>query len=543
MPKYDHLHRTKAFKTTTGVGLPKNNEGSDGDMTIRAIGTGLFLFVKYGNFWYQISQLESFNPSNKGGKFKPIGTLPGTVEGNSQNTIGARAGSKIFLDGINSKNGITGENYIQSGNVNTSSSLGNNFNRDFINFTAGNRPILVLDYNGSSSRIIAGTDSYKSIIEGYKFVLSNAYGSTAGDTHISSNGDDELTITVGNQSMLHFVESTTNTMESQEIAEYLIRSGTTEDPVLHLKNTTNDATGPTIKLSNEKAGGGNVGADYDVLGNISFDGEDDGGNAQQYGLIKGRIAEATDGQESGQIAIQVATHNGSLNDGIILTGGSTTGEVDVTIGKGFSSVTNISGEIQVNSGQIKFKETASADADVASIGQLWVQNSSPNLLAFTDDAGTDIVGIGKYHYETKICNFYSSVTSMVYLPIAGYIIERTSATSQNEYIAMIAPFNGTLEKFAFRSEAGQGTGSGTMTFRVMESSDGVEIPGTQIYRKDLSSLSIPDDTYTEYDLTSPGLGFFPIPITKGRIYSFLWTPANIPYDTNTTLVFKWDVTS
>ena len=540
MSKYDHLHRTKAFKTTTGVGLPKNNEGSDGDMTIRAIGTGLFLFVKYGNFWYQISQLESFNPSNKGDKRKPIGTLPGTVEGNSQNTIGARAGSKIFLDGINSKNGITGENYIQSGNVNTSSSLGNNFSRDFINFTAGNRPILVLDYNGSSSRIIAGTDSYKSIIEGYKFVLSNAYGSTVGDTHISSNGDDELTITVGNQSMLHFVESTTNTMESQEIAEYLIRSGTTEDPVLHLKNTTNDATGPTLKLSNEKAGGGNVGADDDVLGTVSFDGEDDGGNAQQYGLIKGSIDVATDGQESGKVIIQVATHNGSLNDGITLTGGSTTGEVDTVLGKGLSSLTTISGDLLITGGAAKFKEQAAADSDTGSLGQLWVKNETPNCLAFTDDAGTDIVGIGKYHYETKICNFYSTSTLLTYLPIAGYVIERTSTAGQNEYISMIAPFNGTLEKFAFRSEIAQ---TGNIRFVVYESSDGTEVPGTLVFRKDHVSVSIADDTYTEFDLTSPSIGSYPIPITKGKIYAFAFLPADAPYDTNTTLVFKWDVTS
>ena len=187
--------------------------------------------------------------------------------------------------------------------------------------------------------------------------------------------------------------------------------------------------------------------------------------------------------------------------------------------------------------------SASADADVASVGQIWVKNETPNCLAFTDDAGTDIVGIGKYHYETKICNFYSSVTSTVYLPIAGYVIERTSTAGQNEFISMIAPFDGTIEKFAFRSEAAQGTGSGTMTFRVLESSDGTEVPGTQIYRKDLSSLSIADDTYTEYDLTLPGIGSYPIPITKGRIYAFAWTPAAIPYDSNTILVFKWDITS
>lgn len=200
------------------------------------------------------------------------------------------------------------------------------------------------------------------------------------------------------------------------------------------------------------------------------------------------------------------------------------------------------GLLKVDS-SLNITEQAAADGDTAGYGQVWVKNDTPNELAFTDDTGTDIVGIGKYHYETKICNFYSSSTSEVYLPIAGYVIERTSTSNNNEYIAMIAPFSGTLEKFALRSEAAQGTGSGTMRFIVMESQDGTEVPGSVVFRKDLSSLSIADDTYTEFDLTSPAIGEFPIPLAKGRIYAFAWTPAAVPYDTNTTLVFKWDVTS
>ena len=525
--KNRELHHLKSSRVRVGQGVPKPNEGFDGDLALRITSDGLKLFAKYRNRWYIVGEhmQELYNP-NQSGTHAPQTQIGFQSNGNFMLNRQAKLafGSLLSRPSIIEQVPISLTNETQN-----------------LLFTVDDKKLLSLHAAGSGSFVRLPHSSGQ--IECKKIHITDAYGNDLGDTHIASNSADQLTITVGGESMLSFVESTTNTMESQQIAEYLIRSDTTEDPILHLKNETNDATGPTLKLSNERSGGGNVGADDDVLGTISFDGEDNGGNAQQYGLIKGSIDVATDGQESGKIAIQVATHNGSLNDGITLTGGSTTGEVDVILGKGFQSVTNVSGEVLVNSGQVKFKETSSADADVASVGQLWVKNETPNCLAFTDDAGTDIVGIGKYHYETKICNFYSSVSSTVYLPIAGYVIERTSTAGQNEFIAMIAPFNGTLEKFALRSEAAQGTGSGSMTFRVLESSDGTEVPGTQVYRKDMTGLSIADDTYTEFDLTSPGIGSYPIPITKGRIYAFAWTPAATPFDTNTTLVFKWDITS
>ena len=38
---------------------------------------------------------------------------------------------------------------------------------------------------------------------------------------------------------------------------------------------------------------------------------------------------------------------------------------------------------------IFINEAASASADVAGDGQIWVKNETPNVLYFTDDAGTD----------------------------------------------------------------------------------------------------------------------------------------------------------
>ena len=48
------------------------------------------------------------------------------------------------------------------------------------------------------------------------------------------------------------------------------------------------------------------------------------------------------------------------------------------------------GIITVDDGSIKIKERATAPADTAAYGQLWVKNSGDGLLYFTDDNGTDI---------------------------------------------------------------------------------------------------------------------------------------------------------
>ena len=195
-------------------------------------------------------------------------------------------------------------------------------------------------------------------------------------------------------------------------------------------------------------------------------------------------------------------------------------------------------EIVTLSKYLKITEASSASSNTAAKGQLWVKNDTPNCLAFTDDAGTDIIGVGKYHYETKVIGFFAGQTAS-FLPMTGYIFERTSSSGANEVIGFVAPYNCRLEKFCFRSEIAQ---NGTFTLRVLESQDGTENPGTQIWRKDVS-IDIADDTFFELDMTSPGIGSDYAPMTKGRIYAFqMQTPSNAS-DVNITMVLRHDITS
>jgi len=149
-------------------------------------------------------------------------------------------------------------------------------------------------------------------------------------------------------------------------------------------------------------------------------------------------------------------------------------------------------------------------------------------------------GYSKYQMDLRVANYYGSSSSTTYIPLAGYIIDQTSSTNNNEYLSMIAPFNGTIERIMWRSEIAQ---NGTFRVTCKEATDATEIPGTQKFRI-TNTINIADDTTYELDTTT---GFDAATATnvlvKGNLYNISIDPPSAPFDTNCTVVFKWDVTS
>ena len=186
---------------------------------------------------------------------------------------------------------------------------------------------------------------------------------------------------------------------------------------------------------------------------------------------------------------------------------------------------------------MKIKESANAFSDTASYGQLWIKNSTPNELAFTDDAGTDIIGIGKYYYDIKYIAYNAGTSFYAYLPINGYIFESTTTASRNEYHSFIAPYDGTIHQLQWRTEEAV---DASTSFRIFESSDGTEVPGTISYRKDIV-VDVANNTTYNFDLSSPTTGS--TALVKGRIYALYYNFGADTNDTNFTVIFKWDITS
>ena len=91
----------------------------------------------------------------------------------------------------------------------------------------------------------------------------------------------------------------------------------------------------------------------DATGVINFKGYDDGTpSLQTYSQINSEIHVVTDGEESGKLELKVASHDGGLENGLILTGGSEDTEVDVTIGNGTSSLTTVAGNLDIDGNTI-----------------------------------------------------------------------------------------------------------------------------------------------------------------------------------------------
>ena len=145
------------------------------------------------------------------------------------------------------------------------------------------------------------------------------------------------------------------------------QSANADDPIVTIKNTSNDAN-EMASLNFIKDRDGGTAAIGDNLAEIYFSGEDASGNAQEYARILSEIDVATHGQESGRLKFGVANHDGGNGYGLTLTGGSVNNEVDVTVGLGAASVTTVAGDLTVNGTRLTLDHATRNDIKFTNTG-------------------------------------------------------------------------------------------------------------------------------------------------------------------------------
>jgi len=123
-------------------------------------------------------------------------------------------------------------------------------------------------------------------------------------------------------------------------------SANATDPLLIIQNTTNDAASARIRFVKDK---GAAGADDDKIGTIEFFSDNAAQEQTQFALIRAEVAISNDGAEGGKLRLQVATHDGEMQSGLILADGNAEDEIDVQIAKGTSSLTTIAGNTTITS--------------------------------------------------------------------------------------------------------------------------------------------------------------------------------------------------
>ena len=125
-------------------------------------------------------------------------------------------------------------------------------------------------------------------------------------------------------------------------------SSNANDPLVVIKNTTNDTSGARLQFVKDK---GAAGADNDYVGRILFTGDDAGQAQTDFGEITVQVGEADNTDEAGLMKLLVASSDGTdtgLTAGLTLTGHKTSDYVDVTLGAGSSSTVTIPGNLTVS---------------------------------------------------------------------------------------------------------------------------------------------------------------------------------------------------
>lgn len=263
------------------------------------------------------------------------------------------------------------------------------------------------------------------------------------------------------------------------------QSDNADDPKVVIQNNTDDAQGARLQLRKNRGADNN--ASGDNIAEIDFFGEDDGENQAQYGKILMRTDVVTDGQESGDMRFQVASHNATLTQGLKLIGGSESGEVDATIGAGSNSVTTVAGTLTTgstaaltNAGLI----AVAGQSNITSVGTLTGLTTSGAIeLGHASDTTLARSASGVATIEGKVIqtrdkviyietsNFSDDIaTTEHYIP---FVTTAEHISFANVAVPFIAPTAGKLLGVHYKANNDTSGSSNTVTFRLAKIADGV----------------------------------------------------------------------
>ena len=308
---------------------------------------------------------------------------------------------------------------------------------------------------------------------------------------------------------------------------FTFQSSNADDPVVIIKNTTADAQGARLAMRKDR---GAAMVDGDRIGEIDFFGEDASQNQQQYAKIIVQALESDHGSETGRMKFQVAEYDGAVTDGLSISGGTSDGVIDVSVGAGTGSTTTIAGTLTMgstafvnNSGVVQVATQGTIDHDslanfvanehidwtASSAGTVHSSNiptlnqdttgnatTATNLVASTSTAvqlgtielghasdttiarsasgtatieGKEIVTRDKVIY-IETANFSDDInTDAHYIP---FVTTGEHISFANVAVPFVAPAPGKLLGVHFKANNHTDTSSNTVTFRLDRLDDG-----------------------------------------------------------------------
>jgi hypothetical protein len=239
----------------------------------------------------------------------------------------------------------------------------------------------------------ADNDTTLTHTDGTGLTLNSTNKLTFGDaaSFIQQSGDGILQI--DGEATINMNASTALTVTTDTAT---FTSANSTDPVVIIKNTTNDTSAARLHFVKDK---GAAGADGDDIGTIEFISDDSGQAQTSFAKIVAEVSESANTDEAGKLSLFVAESDGTttaLTAGLVLEGEhATDGEVDVTIGAATTSTTTVAGNLVVTTsveGGVVFNES-SADVDFR------VESNGQTHKLFVD-GGNDVVCLGLATPET-----------------------------------------------------------------------------------------------------------------------------------------------
>ena len=212
---------------------------------------------------------------------------------------------------------------------------------------------------------IGNTTTSVTSLAGNLKVGGNIIQASDGGSTITMDTDDNVTVAglltsagVTSTGVTTVSGSLTSTCD-----DIVFQSTHTTDPLVIIKNTTNDANGARLRFVKDK---GAAGAANDVAGIIEFYADDASQDQVLFAQMQGQVAVHTNGQEGGRLVLQVASNDAELVPGIIIEDGDAEDEVDVSIGNTTTSLTSLAGNLKVGGNVIQASDggtTITMDTD------------------------------------------------------------------------------------------------------------------------------------------------------------------------------------
>ena len=246
------------------------------------------------------------------------------------------------------------------------------------------------------------------------------------------------------------------------------------------------------------------------IGRFDFKARDTGGSETLYAQILGLTEESGAGTEGGKIEFKIASHDGELVTALTIEDGDAEDEIDISIGSGTSSNTQVAGNLNVvaatnmnslNTSSIVASSLCQFQSTVRFDSTIYFSTLYDTTLSRTA-AGELSIGSSKIVTESHPgfqkhvlnCGWYGSYTTRQYLPFGyGGTFEASSPSGYLEYGAFIAPCNGEVESVIIRSEIA----CGNSTVGIHIAPNGTEMPsfnpGTGV--SDTVNMSADDTSY------------------------------------------------